>query len=345
MGRRHAHRRDRRGARSGASPGRGDQALVVAAAHVVVERSRDRWQGARCRPPQARVARAGARLVARVLPGSADGASDRRDHADRRHLRDSGARRRASAPDRHSLPDRRSIRASHRRAGRLRRRRGRLPHRSDRIGDRRPMKAVNLLPREDAPRKATGGRSNAVVIVAAAGSLLVVLALVVATTIASSHVSSARADLDASRAEIARTPAHASSSLARNRLLSARERRTLALASTLSRRVAWDRILRRLALVLPGDVWLTDLAGDTPTGTLDTTATAAPATPGAVPTGLQIDGYSYSHAAVARLLSRLEVVPDLKDVQLQTSTAEELNGVRVVRFTIAADIRRGGDAK
>lgn len=207
------------------------------------------------------------------------------------------------------------------------------------------MKAVNLLPREDAPRKATSGRSNAVVIVAAAGSLLVVLALVVATTIASSHVSSARADLDASRAELARTPAHASSSLARNRLLSARERRTLALASTLSRRVAWDRILRRLALVLPDDVWLTDLAGDTPTGTLDTTATAAPATPGAVPTGLQIDGYSYSHAAVARLLSRLEVVPDLKDVQLQTSTAEELNGVRVVRFTIAADIRRGGDAK
>ena len=208
------------------------------------------------------------------------------------------------------------------------------------------MKAVNLLPREDAPRKATGGgRSNTVAIVAGAGGLLVVLALAVATTVASNHVSSARADLDASRAELARTPAHASSSLARNRLLSARERRTLALASTLSRRVAWDRILRRLALVLPDDVWLTDLAGDTPTGTLDTTATAAPATPGAVPTGLQIDGYSYSHAAVARLLSRLAVVPDLKDVQLQTSTAEELNGVRVVRFTIAADIRRGGDAK
>ena len=93
------------------------------------------------------------------------------------------------------------------------------------------MKAVNLLPREDAPRKATGGgRSNTVAIVAGAGGLLVVLALAVATTVASNHVSSARADLDASRAELARTPAHASSSLARNRLLSARERRTLALA-------------------------------------------------------------------------------------------------------------------
>lgn len=205
------------------------------------------------------------------------------------------------------------------------------------------MKAVNLLPREEAPRKGSAGGSNRTVVVAAVGGLLVVLALVAATVAASNRVSSARADLQDARDELARTPAHASSSLARNRLLSARERRTLALAATLSRRVAWDRILRRLALVLPEDVWLTDLNGDTPTSTMDATAPTAATTPGSTPTGLQLEGYSYSHAAVARLLSRLSVVPDLKDVQLQTSTAEELNGVRVVRFTIAADVRRGGD--
>ena len=207
------------------------------------------------------------------------------------------------------------------------------------------MKAVNLLPREDAPRKATaGGRRNTATVVAAAGGLLVVLALAIATAVASSHVSNARADLEQAKAELARTPARAANALARNRLLSARERRTLALASTLSRRVAWDRILRRLALVLPEDVWLTNLDGTTPTSTVDATATDV-SVPGATPTGLQLEGYSYSHAAVARLLSRLAVVPDLKDVQLETSTAEELNGVRVVRFTIAADVRRGGDAK
>lgn len=204
------------------------------------------------------------------------------------------------------------------------------------------MKAVNLLPREDAPRKANGGGRNRTVVVAAAGGFLVLLALVVATAVASSHVSSARGDLQQARDELARTPAHPSNSLVRNRLLSARERRTLALAATLSRRVAWDRILRRLALVLPHDVWLTGLDGATPTSTTD--ATTAAAVPGAVPTALHLQGYSYSHAAVARLLSRLSVVPDLKDVQLQTSTVQELNGVHVVQFTIAADIRRGGDA-
>ncbi len=208
------------------------------------------------------------------------------------------------------------------------------------------MRAVNLLPREETRRETSEGGRNAVPIIAVAGGLVVVLALAIAAAVASSHVKSARTDLEQARAELARTPAHASSSLARNRLLSARERRTLALASTLSRRVAWDRILRRLALVLPDDVWLTNLTGATPTSTTDAPAvTATASTTETTPTGLTLEGRSYSHAAVARLLSRLAVVPDLKNVQLQTSTAEELNGVRVVRFTIAADVRRGGDTK
>ena len=208
------------------------------------------------------------------------------------------------------------------------------------------MRAVNLLPREETRRETSEGGRNAVPIIAVAGGLVVVLALAIAAAVASSHVKSARTDLEQARAELARTPAHASSSLVRNRLLSARERRTLALASTLSRRVAWDRILRRLALVLPDDVWLTNLTGATPTSTTDAAAAAATASaPETTPTGLTVEGHSYSHAAVARLLSRLAVVPDLKNVQLQTSTAEELNGVRVVRFTIAADVRRGGDTK
>lgn len=210
------------------------------------------------------------------------------------------------------------------------------------------MRAVNLLPREETRTRRTSSEAgrNAVPIIAAAGGAVVILALAIAAAVASSHVKSARTDLEQARAELARTPAHASSSLARNRLLSARERRTLALASTLSRRVAWDRILRRLALVLPDDVWLTNLTGTTPTSTTDASAMAATAsTAETVPTGLTLEGHSYSHAAVARLLSRLAVVPDLKNVQLQTSTAEELNGVRVVRFMIAADVRRGGDTK
>lgn len=208
------------------------------------------------------------------------------------------------------------------------------------------MRAVNLLPREETVVKTTKD-SKLVPVVAAAGALVVVIALAAGVMTASGHVSSRRAALDRAKTELAKTPAHNDSALARNTLLSQRDLREVALAAALSRRVAWDRILRRLALVLPDDVWLTDLTGETPSATDTATSTTATSTaPGAdqTPTGLTLDGYSYSHDSVARLLSRLSVVPDLKNVQLEKSTAVLLGGVRVVQFTIAADVRRGGDS-
>ena len=60
------------------------------------------------------------------------------------------------------------------------------------------------------------------------------------------------------------------------------------------------------------------------------------------PTGFTMDCSTYSHDAVARLLSRLSVVPDLTNVQLVNSSAEEVNGQTVVHFSIAADIRGPG---
>jgi Tfp pilus assembly protein PilN len=207
------------------------------------------------------------------------------------------------------------------------------------------MRAVNLLPRLDAVEKASKAPTNVVPIVASVGGVVVVIALLAAFLVANGHVKSQRSALERARTELARTPARNNTSLARNTLLSARERRAVALAAALSRRVAWDRILRRVALVLPGDVWLTQLGGDTPTSTTDA---APPSTaPGTeqTPTGLTLEGYSYSHPAVARLLSRLAVVPDLTNVQLDKSEVEMRGGVRVVHFTVAADVRRGGDAR
>jgi Tfp pilus assembly protein PilN len=133
-------------------------------------------------------------------------------------------------------------------------------------------------------------------------------------------------------------------------LLSERERRALALASALGKRTAWDRVLRRITLVLPDDVWLTSLDGTTPL-TLSTAAPPpAPATttPNAIPvaaTALTLQGYTYSQDGVARLLSRLSVVPDLRNVQLQTSKVTTVGGQNVINFTIVSDLRTGRDAE
>jgi Tfp pilus assembly protein PilN len=131
----------------------------------------------------------------------------------------------------------------------------------------------------------------------------------------------------------------------RSNVLTKREQRTLALAAALGKRVAWDRIFRRFALVLPDDVWLTNVQGTVP---LDSAAPAvASTTPSAippVPTALTIQGYTYSQTSVARLLERLAVIPDLQNVQLKSSSTSPLGGENVVQFTIVSDIRNGGGA-
>jgi Tfp pilus assembly protein PilN len=207
------------------------------------------------------------------------------------------------------------------------------------------MRAVNLLPRQQVQQKTE--RSNPTVLVAAIGGAAVLLALVAGALLANRSVDRQRQALASARAELAATPAHhvsASTQAFRQAVLSQREERSLALASAIGKRVAWDRILRRFALVLPSDVWLKDLTGnvalDSPATTAVTTPSALPATP----TALTIDGYTYSQASVARLLERLEVLPDLKNVQLSNSAITQLGGRNVYSFTIVSDIRQGRGA-
>jgi Tfp pilus assembly protein PilN len=214
------------------------------------------------------------------------------------------------------------------------------------------MRAVNLLPRQQVEQASTSP-TNTVAAVAAAGGLIVVVVLSAGFLLANRSVHQQRQALADAKAQLAVTPAStvsAQTQAKRAALLSERERRALALASALSKRTAWDRVLRRITLVLPNDVWLTSLNGTTPL-TLSATGAPVPApattTPNTIPaaaTALTVQGYTYSQDGVARLLSRLSVVPDLKNVQLQTSKTATLGGQNVINFTIVSDIRTGRDA-
>jgi Tfp pilus assembly protein PilN len=209
------------------------------------------------------------------------------------------------------------------------------------------MRAVNLLPRQQVQRKRE--RTNTVALGAGIGGAVVVLVLVAGFLLANRSVNRQREALSTARAVLAATPAHhvsAQTNAFRSSILNQREQRSLALAAAIGKRVAWDRILRRVALVLPDDVWLTNVAGTVP---LEPAASTAPpaATPSALPaasTALTLQGSTYSQAGVARLLSRLEVVPDLKNVQLQSSTAGVVGKQRIINFTIVSDIRKGRGA-
>ena len=196
------------------------------------------------------------------------------------------------------------------------------------------MRAVNLLPREEAKRSFAAKRG--VVFGGVAGTALATAVLASMTISAGGTVASKQDELDALRAQIAAVPpVTVKDTSSEDALAADKGARIGALSAALSGRVAWDRVLRQVSLVLPEDVWLTNLVAAAPD------ASQAAAAPG---TGFTLTGATYSQNGVARFLSRLSVIPDLANVRLQSSQSQLLNKRELVQFTILADVRAPGAA-
>jgi Tfp pilus assembly protein PilN len=203
------------------------------------------------------------------------------------------------------------------------------------------MRAVDLLPRDQSRRRRT--RAEQAPLVVGLGLLVVVtLALSFAFLSASSEAGSKQSELDSLQRqfELLPPPPEGPTPIEAG-LAGERRSRVTALDAALARRVSWDRVLRELSLVLPDDIWLTSLSARSPASPASAAPVAAKA-PGAAPTGLTVNGYTYSHESVARLLARLFVLPDLSNVQLQRSTLAKVGTQSVVQFTILADVRPPG---
>ena len=203
------------------------------------------------------------------------------------------------------------------------------------------MRAINLLPRDDTRRNQ---KTQWIVLVPVVAAVLLTALLSATFLSASGKVKDKQAQLFTLKETLAAIPTPDASKIqSQSALASDKQVRVTALSTALSRRVAWDRIFRELSLVLPDDVWLTTLSAKAPAPS-SVPVVPAPAAAGttAAATQFTLDGNTYSHAAVARLLSRLAVIPDLVNVQLQQSTLIKVGTAKAVHFIIAADVRQGG---
>jgi len=210
------------------------------------------------------------------------------------------------------------------------------------------MRAVNLLPKDSA-RRAGPPVPTAVAATVIGG--LVLVSLMVSVLLLSAHgkVKSRELELAQKQAELAAIPVPAQSRLQQqDALVADKSARVAALNAALSKRIAWDRVLREFALVLPDDVWLLSLSATAPSsaaatpvaGTSSTSSSSTPILGGQL--GFSIEGYTYSHDAVARLLTRLAIVPDLQQVQLISSQQAKLGNRTVIHFKISANVRAPG---
>ncbi|MGH2995395.1 MAG: PilN domain-containing protein [Gaiellaceae bacterium] len=180
------------------------------------------------------------------------------------------------------------------------------------------MRAFNLLPGEEA-REKRSTLPAAHILVALVG-LLVFAGLGGGYILLNAGVAQGTSERDDLRAQLAalEVPPEPTPKKGENALAGESAPRTAALSAALTDRVAWDRILREFALVLPDDVWLTSLSAATSNGT---TPDGQPAAGGAA--SFTISGFADTQASVARLLSRLAVVPELSEVKLQSSTQND----------------------
>jgi Tfp pilus assembly protein PilN len=210
------------------------------------------------------------------------------------------------------------------------------------------MRAVNLLPKDSA-RRAGPPVPTAVAATVIGGLVLVSLMISVLLLSAHGKVKSRQLELAQKQAELAAIPVPAQSRVQQqDALVADKSARVAALNAALSKRIAWDRVLREFALVLPDDVWLLSLSATAPssatatpaTTTSSTSSSSTPALGGQL--GFSIEGYTYSHDAVARLLTRLAIVPDLQQVQLVSSQQAKLGNRTVIHFKISANVRAPG---
>ena len=193
------------------------------------------------------------------------------------------------------------------------------------------MRAINLLPKDDA-RRGRPQRPQWLVLVPVVLAVLLTALMSAMFLSASGKAKDKQAQLSSLQEELAAIPTPDAAKVKTQSALAAdKQARVTALSAALSRRVAWDRVFRELSLVLPDDVWLATISAKAPVPSSAATP-PAPAAAGAAPAATQftLDGFTYSHAAVARLLSRLAVVPDLVNVQLQQSTRTKVGVANAV---------------
>ena len=196
------------------------------------------------------------------------------------------------------------------------------------------MRAVNLLPPDLRNAKSIRHEEPAVVVGSALG-VIVMIALGSAFLDAHGKANAQQAQLTKARLELAqlstsRTPMPEAGQAERadhaDRAAARGDRRggdagSAPSSTNLSQRIAWDRVLREVSLVVPSDVTLTQLTMTAPTPTAKRRL-PRPARPGAQ--GFVIQGSAFSYDSVARLLSRLALVPDLSDVTLSSTSSGAL---------------------
>lgn len=205
--------------------------------------------------------------------------------------------------------------------------------------DDEALRSVNLLPSD--VRAGQRKRPGLLAVAAPIAAVIPIAAMGVLLMQARGDVSDRQAELSGVQAQIAALPEPTRPTID-PAIVGVQAERATALAGVLGTRVAWEGVLRDLARVLPADISLTRMAARVPVAAATPAAAGTPTPAPTTPQAVEISGYTFDHPGVARLLSRLQVLPSLTNVQLQSASREKIGKKPVVKFTVLADLSQPG---
>ncbi len=187
------------------------------------------------------------------------------------------------------------------------------------------MRPVNLIPSEERPgeRRPMRGGPLAYVIV---GALAAAVIGVAALAITGNQISESKAEIASLEEERVVVEARAQALDAYTQFHTLREQRVATVTSLAESRFDWERVMRELALILPDDVWLTNLTGTAASG-VSVEGSTSISLRGSIPgPALELTGCATSQDAVAGFIQALEEIDGVTRVGVPTSVLGEASG-------------------
>jgi Tfp pilus assembly protein PilN len=194
------------------------------------------------------------------------------------------------------------------------------------------MRAVNLLPQDTTKRRGFSGGRRAPLIAVSAVAVLGAMgywgySIHQDVAQVTSDVAAATAERDQLQTELGAFQQAKAQEATQNL-------RKGAVVSLATGRVNWERLVRDLSAVMPRQVWLTNLKGETEVASSVAVATTPAQNNAAAPKGVHLDGFAFTQGQVALLIARASTVPGLGEPRLSTSEVQERGDRTVVHFVI-----------
>jgi Tfp pilus assembly protein PilN len=187
------------------------------------------------------------------------------------------------------------------------------------------MRPVNLIPSEERVgerRPMRGGPLAYVVVAALALAVIGVTALV----ITGNQISDRKDEIAQLEEEKTTVEARANALDAYTQFHSVQQARLATVASLAQSRFDWERVMRELALVLPGDIWLTNLTGTAAPGVSVEGASSIGLRSEVAGPALEVTGCGTGQEAVAGFVQALKEIDGVTRVGVQSSQRGESGG-------------------